>query len=132
MASQSCAGLQAGLSWDTGCGKKSTPMQSDPGGLSRRRSPRRGSIGGVRSDLQGEMGKNAGDPREVADGFVGLKPNTLLQGVVEQSRFPGVRDLDLPSHGSLFEGLSPHHRDLAWRPRPRGVEFESKGRFHSR
>ena len=101
-------------------------MQSDRRGMSRRHSPHRGSIQSVHSGLQGEMGQDAGDPGEVSDGFGGSKPNTLPQGVVERLRFLGVRDLDLPSHGPLFEGFSPPHRDVAWRPQPRGVEAESK------
>ncbi len=72
------------------------------------------------------MVKDVGDLGEVANGVVGSKPTTLPQGVAEQSGLLGVRDQDLvPSHGPLLEGLSPHHLDVAWRTRPRGVEAET-------
>ena len=60
-------------------------------------------------DLQGEMVKDAGDLGEVVNGVVGSKPTTLPQGVAERLGLLGVRDQDLPSHGPLLEGLSPHH-----------------------
>jgi len=58
-------------------------------------------------DLQRKMVKDAGDLGEVASGIVGSKPTTLPHA--ERSGLLGVRDQDLPSHGPLLEGLSPHH-----------------------